>query len=159
MRIGKFPRIALLLGFVLFAIAYVVAQSAGPQPAPMPPSVPAPQDVPYPGTIRLDVDATDIARHIFNVHETIPVRGGESVTLLYPQWQPGNHSPSGSVDKVAGLIILANGKRVEWTRDPVEVFAFHVNAPTGTTSLDLQFQYASAVDNNEGRMVMTPDML
>ena len=51
------------------------AQSAGPQPSAMPAPTPAPRDVPYPGTIRLRVDATDIERHIFSVNETIPVRG------------------------------------------------------------------------------------
>ena len=44
-------------------------------------------------------------------------------------------------------------------RDPVDVFAFHVDVPAGATTLDVNFQFASPVDNNEGRMVMTPDML
>ena len=25
------------------------------------------------------------------------------MTLLYPQWLPGNHSPSGPIDKIAGI--------------------------------------------------------
>ena len=54
------------------------AQSAGPQPLPMPAQIAAPKDTPYLGAIRLTVDATDIERHIFNVRETIPVRAGES---------------------------------------------------------------------------------
>src|SRR5260221_14738363 len=88
------------------------AQSAGPQPVPMPPQIEAPADPPYPGSIRLRVDATDIERHIFSVHETIPVRGGAPIVLLYPQWLPGTHSPTGRVDKLAGLIIRANGTRI-----------------------------------------------
>ena len=137
-----------------------IAQSAGPQPLPMPPQIPAPKDTPYAGAIRLSVDATDIERHIFGVRETIPVRAGEATVLLYPQWLPGNHSPTGRVDKVAGLVIRANGARVEWTRDPVDVFAFRVEAPAGATALDLEFQFASPLlDTNEGRVVMTPDML
>ena len=78
----------------------------------MPAQIAAPKDTPYLGAIRLSVDATDIDRHIFNVHETIPVRAGESIVLLYPQWLPGNHAPSGRVDKLAGLMIHANGARV-----------------------------------------------
>ncbi len=139
------------------------AQSAGPQPLPMPAPIAAPKDIPYPGTIRLAVDATDVMHHIFSVHETIPVRanssGGESLTLLYPEWLPGHHSPDGPLDKLAGLIVHANGARVEWMRDTADVFAFHVPVPAGVTSLDVDFQFASPVDNNEGRMVMTPDML
>ena len=66
----------------------------------MPAPTPAPMDVPYPGTIRLRVDATDIERHIFSVNESIPVRGGASYAL-YPQWLPGNHSPDASTSSRA----------------------------------------------------------
>ena len=134
-------------------------QSAGPQPLPMPAQIAEPKDVPYHGAIRLSVDATDIERHIFSVRETIPVRPGEPIVLLYPQWLPGNHSPSGRVDKLAGLLIHANGARVEWRRDPVDVFAFHVDVPADTAALEVEFQFTSSVDASEGRVVMTPDML
>ncbi len=122
------------------------AQSAGPQPLPMPAPIALPKDIPYPGTIHLSVDATDVARHIFNVRETIPVRAGESIVLLYPQWAPGNHSPTGRVDELAGLMISANGKPVPWVRDPVDVFAFHVSVPAGASILDVNFQYTSSVE-------------
>jgi predicted metalloprotease with PDZ domain len=125
----------------------------------MPPEIAAPKDVPYPGAIRLDVDATDIERRIFRVRETIPVRGVEPLVLLYPEWLPGNHNPSGRVDKLAGLTIHANGQHLEWIRDPVNVFAFHVDVPAGVTALDIEFEFDSPVDGNEGRVVMTPDML
>ena len=146
---------------VLAAAGSVFAQSAGPQPLPMPPQIAAPRDIPYPGAIRLAVDATDVEHRIFTVHETIPVRAGEPVTLLYPQWQPGNHAPSGRVDKIAGLVIHAgeNGASIAWTRDTVDVFAFHVAVPIGVSSLDLAFDFLSPVETNEGRVVMTPDML
>src|SRR3984893_1106496 len=137
----------------------VFAQSAGPQPWPMPAQIAQPQDIPYPGTIRLNVDATDIERHIFRVRETIPVRAPESLVLLYPEWLPGNHSPSGRIDKLAGLVIRAGGARLEWTRDVTNVFAFHVDVPAGVTALDVQYQFLSPLDTNEGRVVMTPDML
>jgi predicted metalloprotease with PDZ domain len=137
----------------------VFAQSAGPQPLPMPAQIVAPKDTPYPGTIRLSVDATDLERHIFSVHETIPVRAGESIVLLHPRWLPGNHSPTGRVDKLAGLVIHATGARLEWTRDPVDVSAFHVDVPAGVTTLDVEFEFDSPLDTNEGRVVMTPDML
>jgi len=116
-------------------------------------------DAPYLGAIQLRVDATDIERHIFNIRETIPVRAGESIVLLYPQWLPGNHSPSGRIDQLAGLMIEANGARVPWVRDPVNMFAFHVDVPAGVKSLDVSFQFTSPADNNQGRIVMTPEML
>ena len=109
----------------LVSISHVArADFVPPQPLPLQTSIEAPQDIPYPGVIRLEVDATDISRHIFKVHETIPVSGGESLTLLYPQWLPANHSPTGRVDQIAGLIIQSDGQRIEWKRDSVNVFAF-----------------------------------
>ena len=67
--------------------------------------VAAPRDVPYtPGTIRIDVDATNVDQHIFRIREMIPVQAG-ALTLLYPRWLPGNHGPSGPIDKIAGLQI------------------------------------------------------
>jgi predicted metalloprotease with PDZ domain len=158
MSINRSCRACLLASLVLALSGGAWAQSM-PQPAPLPAPIPAPRDIAYPGTIRLSVDATDIQRHIFTVRETIPVRGGEALTLLYPQWLPGDHGPTGRVDKVAGLTIRGNGARLEWVRDTVDVFAFHVAVPSGVTSLDLDFQFVSPVEPNEGRVVMTPEML
>ena len=119
---GKSLNSTLLIWCILaLGVPAVLAQSAGPQPLPMPPQIAVPRDIPYLGTIRLNVDATDVERHIFSIRETIPVRGGEPLTLLYPQWLPGNHSPSGRVDRLAGLTIRGNTKRLEWTRDAVDV--------------------------------------
>ena len=134
-------------------------QSARPEPKAAPAAIAAPRDIPYAGTIRLTVDATDIDRHIFIVRESIPVRGGDSLVLFYPQWLPGNHSPTGRIDKLAGLTIRANGMPVEWRRDTVNVFAFHIAVPANATALDAEFQYLSPVDSDEGRIVMTPEML
>src|SRR5438309_1909446 len=156
---GSLSSILLPWCVLVLSAGCVLAQSLGPQPLPMPAPIAAPRDIPYLAAIRLNVDATDLERHIFRVRETIPVRAGEPLVLLYPQWLPGNHSPSGRVDKLAGLMIYANGARIEWVRDPVDVFAFHVAAPASATTLDVAFQFVSPVDNNEGRIVMTPDML
>ena len=122
-------------------------------------SVPPPKDIPYPGQIRLAVDATDTVRHILRVHETIPVTGGADLILLYPRWLPGNHNPSGRIDELSGLEIHAGAQRVEWIRDPVDVYAFHIRVPGGANSLDLDFQVATPTDGDQGRIVMTPDML
>jgi hypothetical protein len=97
-------------------------------------AVPSPVDAQYPGAIAISVDATDLSRRIFRVHETIPVQVG-NLTLLYPQWLPGNHSPTGSIDKLAGLVVKANGKVIAWKRDPLNVFAFHVDVPQGASEV------------------------
>jgi predicted metalloprotease with PDZ domain len=101
-----------------------------------------PRDTPYPGTIGIHVDASDTAQGIFRVHEIIPVRSGE-LTLLYPQWIPGNHSPSGPIDMLAGLTVTADGQRLQWRRDEYDVYAFRIDVPAGVSSLQLDFQYLS----------------
>jgi|SRR5579872_811902 len=120
--------------------------------------VPAPRDVAYPGTITLKVDLTDVERRVLNVHETIPVKPG-ALTLLYPEWLPGNHAPRGPIESLAGLTIMSGSHAVEWVRDPVNVYAFHVTVPAGATHLDLEFQFASAFLKEQGRTVVTTDLL
>jgi len=144
--------------------ASVALASPGAQPLPLPPGMPEARDIPFPGTIHLTVDATDLARHIMSAHETIPVPSdiadkGGVMTLLYPMWIPGDHSPTGSLDQFGGLVAHANGAIVPWLRDAVKVSAFHVTVPKGAHTLDLDFQFLSPVSPEEGRVVMTPSML
>jgi len=120
--------------------------------------VPAPQDIAFNGTLKINVDATDIAHRVFRVRETVPAQAGP-LTLLYPQWLPGNHSPTGPVDKLAGLVVKANGKVIPWKRDPLNVFALHVDVPQGANEVQVEFQFLSAQDLRQGRVVMTPEML
>jgi len=86
---------------VLLASPFVVSAAVSqkpvePQPVPLPPPIVAPVDTPYNGTIALQVDLTDTARRVISVHESIPVNAGR-LTLLYPRWIPGNHSPTGPI--------------------------------------------------------------
>lgn len=120
--------------------------------------VPAPKDIPFDGTLKIQVDATDIAHRVFRVRETVPAQPGP-LTLLYPQWLPGNHSPTGAIDKMAGLVVKANGKTLAWTRDPLNVYAFHIDVPEGASSVEVEFQFLSPQDTRQGRVVMTPEML
>jgi predicted metalloprotease with PDZ domain len=150
-----FPVLALGLwaGSAAFA-----ADSAGPIPAAPTPAIADPQDKPFPGTIQLSIDATDIERKIVRVHEVIPVEAG-ALTLLYPKWLPGTHAPEGAIDRFAGLEIKANGQKVTWIRDPVDVYAFHLIVPTGTAKLDIDFQYLSPVDDDVGEAEITANMM
>jgi predicted metalloprotease with PDZ domain len=135
-------RLALAISMALAAAApnAVTAQETGRD------DVPAPQDTPYPGTIALHVDASDTLQGVFRVHETIPVVAG-ALTLLYPQWIPGDHSPSGPIAMLAGITLSANGKPLAWKRDKYNVYAFHLDVPAGVSSIDADFQYLSARDD------------
>ena len=88
------------------------------------------------------VDATDARRGIFHTHLTIPVKAGP-VTLVYPKWVPGEHTPTGPLMQMAGLHIRAGANELAWKRDPLDAFAFRIDAPAGTTSLDVDFDYMS----------------
>jgi predicted metalloprotease with PDZ domain len=141
------------------AIAQVPAGNSAPQPVPFVDTIPAARDIPYPGTIELEVDASDTSQGIFRVKETIPVTRGGRMTLLYPKWLPGAHSPRGEIEKLAGLVIRANGRVLPWTRDTVDVFAFHVDVPDNARELVADFQFVSATRADQGRIVMTPTMI
>jgi predicted metalloprotease with PDZ domain len=140
-----------VLFFAIICSAAVAQRSAAPQPVPLPPPIPAPADTAYPGTITLLVDATNVNDRVFDVHETIPVKPGE-MTLLYPQWLPGTHSPSNAITGLAGFVITAGGQRVPWVRDRVDMYAFHILVPQGATALDLEFQYLAPIDPKKGRI-------
>jgi predicted metalloprotease with PDZ domain len=143
------------------AIAVLWAASASGQPAVSspPPAIAEPRDVPYAGTIELDVDASDVERGIFRVRERLPVQGAGPLTLLYPEWHPGKHAARGAINLLAGIEVRANGERVPWRRDPLNVYAFHVDVPAGTAAVDLSFQFLSPTQTNQGRVVATREML
>jgi predicted metalloprotease with PDZ domain len=144
---------------LLTAPLSAIAAPPLPQPSPQPPPIVAPQDRPFPGTVELSVDATDLDRHIFRVVETIPVPAGDKLTLLFPNWLPGNHGPTGPLPSLAGLMMTAQGRPVTWLRDTVDISAFHVDVPADTKALRVEFQYLSPVDSKDGRVVTTANML
>ncbi len=117
-----------------------------------------PIDKAYQGTIKLKVDATDLAHRIFQVNESIPVSSGK-LTLLYPAWIPGHHSPVGPINKLAGLKITANDKTIKWQRDAANIYAFNLTVPKGIDEISLSFQFLSPQNSSQGRVVMTPEML
>jgi len=90
----------------------------------------------------VSVDATDAARNIIHSKLTIPVKPGP-LTLFYPKWIPGEHSPTGPINDLVGLKLSAGGKPIPWRRDDVEMFAFHCDIPQGVTALDVAFDDAS----------------
>ena len=111
-------------------------------------------------SITLQVDLRDAPRQIFHVHETLPVKPG-ALTLYYPKWIPGEHSPSGPLENVAGIMLTAGGKVVTWRRDPVDMYALHLVVPKGVTTLDATFDFLSPSGGGEfGQSVSaTPDIV
>lgn len=92
--------------------------------------------------IELWVDASEAPRKIFHVRMQIPVSPGPLV-LVYPKWIPGEHGPTGPIANLAGLSVRADDREVPWRRDPRDMFAFHVEVPSGVSRLEVTFDYLS----------------
>ncbi|HTW86012.1 MAG TPA: PDZ domain-containing protein [Candidatus Sulfotelmatobacter sp.] len=109
--------------------------------------------------ITLHVDASRAVQGLLAMHETIPVSPG-ALTLMYPRWIPGEHSPSGPIPNLAGIQIHAGTQTLAWTRDPVDLYAFHLDVPSGTTSLSVDFLYLAANSGNySSARTSTPNLL
>jgi predicted metalloprotease with PDZ domain len=163
-------KLALLLcGATLFAAASVPVAHAQVQPAtntfpanvPVTRAVPDPQDVAYPGTITVDIDATDLATGAERITETVPVAAGASqLTLLLPEWIPGHHSRSGLPAELVGIHFSANGKDLTWHRDPVDVFAYIIDLPAGTHDVVARMIHTPALKQEPGdRVTVTREII
>jgi predicted metalloprotease with PDZ domain len=97
------------------------------------------------GVIQVNVDARDAPRRLIHVQLHIPASPGP-MTLLYPQWIQGEHGPTGPIADVVSLKFRANNKTLAWRRDSVNLYAFHVITPQGSTSLDAAFDFISPAD-------------
>ena len=107
------------------AAAIASSSSAGAQNAP----------------ITLAVDLTDAPRRILHASETIDVQPGP-MTLVYPEWIPGEHGPTGPIVDQAGFIITTQtGERVKWERDSVDMYSFHITVPQGATKLAIKMDF------------------
>ena len=101
----------------------------------------------------VEVDARDAPRGIERVHLVLPVKPGK-LTLLYPKWLPGEHSPDGPIAGLSGLKFSSNGQPIAWQRDADNMYAFHLNVPAGSSTLDVAFEVdavSGATDNNTSR--------
>jgi predicted metalloprotease with PDZ domain len=95
-----------------------------------------------PAPITLGVDAREAPRRILHARLVIPAAAGP-LTLLYPQWIPGEHRPSGPIVNLVGLKFSAAGKPLRWRRDDVDMFAFHCEVPAGTNAVEVELDYLS----------------
>src|ERR1700722_3890432 len=86
--------------------------------------------------MKLHVDATDAPRHILHASMSIPAKAGP-MTLVYAEWIPGEHGPTGPVVDLVGLKITAAGKPLAWKRDAVNMYAFHITVPEGASAVDV----------------------
>ena len=120
--------------FLVLAVASLLACSATAQQTP----------------IKITVDLTEAPRKLYHAEIDLPVKPGP-VTLITPQWIPGDHAPNGEANAISGVIFTANGKTLAWRRDDVNLFEFHLDIPAGVTSIHAHLD-AIAPDRNSRQM-------
>ena len=102
----------------------------------------------------VEVDAREAPRGIEHVHLVLPVKPGK-LTLLYPKWLPGEHSPTGPIAGLSGLKFSSNGQGVAWQRDADNMYAFHLTVPAGSSSLDVAFEVDAVKDATDDNATRT----
>jgi len=111
------------------------------------------------GTIEIAVDLRESPRRLLHSRLTIPVKPGP-LTLLYPKWIPGDHGPTGPINELANLRIVADGQVLSWKRDEMEMFAFHCIIPDRISSIEVSFDMLGIVPDGgqSGHVSSTPNL-
>ena len=78
---------------------------------------------------------------------------------MFPKWLPGNHSSTGPIGRLSGLRISAGGAPLAWTRDAVDIYAFHLQLPAAATAIDVAFDYLSAANPGIDSLEISSDLL
>jgi predicted metalloprotease with PDZ domain len=97
-------------------------------------------------TVRLD--AREIARKHVHTDLSLAVKPGP-VTLVFPQWIPGEHGPTGPLNTLIGMSIHAGGQQLTWQRDPRAMFAITVNVPPGAARLEISLDTGLPTEGGE----------
>ena len=96
--------------------------------------------------IRVHVDLSDAPRNIYHAQLNIPAKSGPT-TLVFPKWIPGNHRPSGPITALTGIRMQAAGNVLQWERDPVDMYAFHVAVPAGVNEIEVSLDAITSHDS------------
>ncbi|HEX9199626.1 MAG TPA: M61 family peptidase, partial [Acidobacteriaceae bacterium] len=92
------------------------------------------QPVPNATPIQITADLSEAGRKLYHAEVELPVKAGP-LTLITPQWIPGNHRPTGPVQDITGVVFTANGQTLPWRRDDVNLYEYHLTIPMGVTSV------------------------
>src|SRR5271170_7115791 len=96
------------------------------------------------GTAQIEVDAREAPRGIMSAHLVLPVAEGP-LTLVYPKWLPGRHSPAGPLTSLGGPRFTADGRTLPWRRDSVDLHAFHLDIPRGVAQLGVDLEMLTSI--------------
>ncbi len=128
-----------------------------PEPTPKVDTVPPARDVAYPGTMQVLVDASDVTRAIFRIHQHVPVAAADRPPLS-EMGSRRAQSAERLIKNITGFRASSNGQQLKWVRDNLDVYAFHVSVPEGASAIDVDYQFRHADDRQPGAHAATPDM-
>jgi predicted metalloprotease with PDZ domain len=90
--------------------------------------------------LEIRVDASEAARRWLRASLALPAPPGP-LTLFYPRWIPGEHSPTGPVAQLTGLRLTAAGRTLSWRRDPLNLHAFTCEVPAAAGRVEIALDY------------------
>ena len=84
--------------------------------------------------IQITADLSEAPRKLYHAEVDLPVTEGP-LTLITPEWIPGNHRPTGPAEDITGVVFSIDGKAIPWRRDDENLYEFHVTIPKGVATL------------------------
>jgi predicted metalloprotease with PDZ domain len=138
----RIPQSGAVLGLPFLVLLGIVALGAPGMASTLDPSL-----APASNPMTITLDERTAPRGLAYTHMTIPVAPGP-FTLVYPQWIPGEHGPTGPLNDLSELRISANGQPIEWQRDQVDMYAFHIVVPAGASTVNVDFTVLLNHPNN-----------
>lgn len=93
--------------------------------------------------VSLTVDAHGITRGLYHVTERFPASPGK-LTLWFPRWIPGWHSPGGPVAGNIRFSVSADGRPLAWARDSVDMNQVTANVSSGAKEIAVEFTQADS---------------
>ncbi|MBS0378418.1 MAG: M61 family metallopeptidase [Proteobacteria bacterium] len=98
--------------------------------------------------LNVRLDARDILRKHVHTDLSLAVQPGP-LTLVFPQWIPGEHGPTGPLETLIGMRLVANGHELTWQRDPFDMFAVKTTVPAGTSRLEIALDTGLPTEGGE----------
>jgi predicted metalloprotease with PDZ domain len=95
--------------------------------------------------VKLEVDLRDAPKRVYHSKMEFTVTAGP-LTLVYPAWIPGEHSPTSAIVDATGLRLRGNGKEISWRRDSADMYAFHCEIPAGVATLEATLDYLLPIE-------------
>src|SRR3569833_1119607 len=83
--------------------------------------------------IEITADLSDAPRKLFHADIDLPVSAGP-LALVSPEWIPGHHMPGGPAG-VTSVVFTADGKTLDWRRDDVDMYEYHLTIPAGVRTV------------------------